>query len=639
MSHAILSSIRFRTAVKVVIDSLLLSACLVLAFALRFDDGSLGQYLPLLESTLPLFVGVQLLVLWGVTRYQLTWRYVSLHDASVMLLSSALSTLCLVLILLGVLQTGFPRGVLAINFVLSFLALCASRVFFRVMFPVMYRWRNRDEARQLASRRRRRILIVGAGGSGEQVARVACRYAYNGWELVGFVDDDPAKHGRRIHGRPVLGPISALPTILEGREIDEVLVALPVPTGKRLGEIIRLCENSPAHLSIVPRIDQIMDGVSALHQVREIKPEDLLEREPVVLDTEGIRSFIRGQRVLVTGAGGSIGCEICRQVAAMEPESLVMLGRGENSIFEALEEIRAISDVKAIPVIASVQDRDRMRAVFETFRPTLVLHAAAHKHVPLMEAYPCEAIQTNVLGTRNIVNLADEFGVRKVVLISTDKAVNPTSVMGASKRVAEMTLQAKAAVSSTSYVSVRFGNVLGSRGSVVPTMQRQISRGGPVTVTHPEMTRYFMTIPEAVQLVLQAGAMGRSGEVFVLDMGSPVRIMDLARNLIRLSGRVPDRDIQILITGPRPGEKLHEDLLTADEGVTASEHKRIYIARGDQSRLSSAEFAQILAEMEEAVKDSDDQRIRRLLCQAVPGYTPDPLRVFPTLRGAEYPAS
>ncbi|HEY3283978.1 MAG TPA: nucleoside-diphosphate sugar epimerase/dehydratase [Armatimonadota bacterium] len=633
-SSVVIADTRCRTLAKFLLDLLLVSLSLVLAFELRFDgERSFASYAPLLFQCLPIVVTLRLLALWVTTRYQLTWRYVSLHDAAQIAASTLLSTCLLSFVLLGLMGLPVPRFLLLIDSLLSLALLCAVRVFFRVLFPVLARHRNGSTAPRPLHRRR--ILIVGAGGAGEHLARAAHSLVHEGWELVGFVDDDPAKRGRRIHGRPVLGPISALPEVLESRSIDEVLVALPEPTGKRVGEIISLCEKAPAHLSIVPKIEQYLDGEAAFHQAREIKPEDLLERDPVILDAEQVRSFLSGHRVLITGAGGSIGSEICRQVAEMGPEVLIMLGRGENSIFEAIHELQATSKVKAIPVIASVQDKDRMRAVFETFRPTLVLHAAAHKHVPLMEAFPTEAIQTNVLGTRNIVNLSDEFGVKKMVLISTDKAVNPSSIMGASKRLAEMVLQAKSTVSQTEFVAVRFGNVLGSRGSVVPTMQRQIQRGGPVTVTHPDMTRYFMTIPEAVQLVLQAGAIGRSGEVFVLDMGSPVKIMDLARNLIRLSGRVPGRDIAIEFVGPRPGEKLHEDLMTAEEGVTATRHKRLAIAKGQVSRLSLAEFTQILSELEEAVRSADDEKIRRLLPRAIPTYTPDPHRWLQTLRGAE----
>jgi FlaA1/EpsC-like NDP-sugar epimerase len=333
-----------------------------------------------------------------------------------------------------------------------------------------------------------------------------------------------------------------------------------------------------------------------------------------------MRRFLTGQRILVTGAGGSIGAEICRQVAEMEPEVIIMLGRGENSIFEAVNDLKAISSASVVPVIASIQDESRMRSVFEEFQPTIVFHAAAHKHVPLMEKFPIEAIQNNVFGTRIVASLAEEFEVKKFVLISTDKAVNPTSVMGSSKRLAEMIVQAKASKEQarTEFVAVRFGNVLGSRGSVVPTMQKQIQRGGPVYITHPEMTRYFMTIPEAVQLVLQAGAMGNSSEVFVLDMGSPVKIMDLARNLIRLSGKVPGRDIEIQIVGARPGEKLHEELLTAEEGISATRHARIFVAQGQVGKLSRAEQNQILLELEVAVGQGDEAAVKRLIGQAIP---------------------
>ncbi len=618
--------LRMRMMAKGAIDCVLITLCYFMAFALLYDlDVPPFAYLFMMK-TVAVVISIRFTTLWLFSRYQPAWRYVSLHDLSQIMGATVASTFFIAGVFHFWSPGSAPRTILVIDALLNVLLLLGMRVFFRVSFPVYHRV-LRTYGEHDKKPERRRVLIIGADGMGEQVAREIGQVPYK-WDFVGFVDDNRARHGGRIHGRRVHGPISSLPIVLETLAVDEVLVALSNLSGQEVSRIVSLCENSSAHLSIVPPIDNIMKNGGP--EIRDIKPEDLLEREPITLDSKPVEEFLTGQVVLVTGAGGSIGSEICRQVAAMKPKQLIMLGRGENSIFEALYDLKAKLTqpdgsllLDPIPVIASVEDEVRMRAVFDTYRPTVVFHAAAHKHVPLMEAHPCEAIQNNVLGTRNVINLSDEFKVKKFVLISTDKAVNPTSVMGASKRIAEMTMQAKAAHSETVFVAVRFGNVLGSRGSVVPTMKKQIERGGPVTVTHPDMTRFFMIIPEAVLLVLQAAAIGNNGEVFVLDMGSPVRIMDLARNLIRLSGKIPDKDIEIKIVGMRPGEKLHEELMTAEEGVNATQYSRISVTKGQVGQLSRAELSQILRDFETAVLTSDSIHVRRLLWRAIPTYYPD----------------
>jgi FlaA1/EpsC-like NDP-sugar epimerase len=612
------SNFQMNRIAKIAIDVFLITLSILFAYAIKFDQGIPLEQQDTLFKILPLIVGVRFASFFLISRYEQAWRYVSLHDLKPVVISTLLSTLVLYTALSVVYPLSFSRGVLAIDTLLNIYFLLGIRIGFRVFYPVYSRWRKKEEDSDPPETRR--IVIVGTGEAAERVARAAQQKAHQGWCLVGFVDESETFHSRRIHGKPVLGSLPSLPDLLETEKIDEVLVAISNLTGERLRDIVSLCENSSVHLSIVPELDELLDGTAALNHVRDIKVEDLLEREPIVLDRSQMRRFLTGQRILVTGAGGSIGGEICRQVAEMEPEVIIMLGRGENSIFEAVNDLKAVSSASVVPVIASIQDESRMRSVFEEFQPTIVFHAAAHKHVPLMEKFPIEAIQNNVFGTRIVASLAEEFGVKKFVLISTDKAVNPTSVMGSSKRLAEMVVQAKASKGQTrtEFVAVRFGNVLGSRGSVVPTMQKQIQRGGPVYITHPEMTRYFMTIPEAVQLVLQAGAMGNRGEVFVLDMGSPVKIMDLARNLIRLSGKVPGRDIDIQIVGARPGEKLHEELLTAEEGISATRHSRIFVAQGQVGKLSRAEQNQLLLELEEAVAQGDEASVKRLIGQAIP---------------------
>jgi len=380
-----------------------------------------------------------------------------------------------------------------------------------------------------------------------------------------------------------LGTREDIPGIAKRYGVQEIIIAMPSAPGSVIRELVGICRQTKAELKTLPGLYELIDGQVTVNSIREVRVEDLLRREPVEVNLKEMSGYLKGHRVLVTGAGGSIGSELCRQVAGFNPSLLVLLGHDENPIFEIEQELRyKFPGLRLKTVIADVKDKVKINAVFDINKPQVVFHAAAHKHVPLMEANPEEAVKNNVLGTKNVADAADRAGTGIFVFISTDKAVNPTSVMGASKRVAEMLVQSMASKSDTCFTAVRFGNVLGSRGSVLPIFKEQLARGGPLTVTHPEMTRYFMTIPEAVQLVIQAGAMATGGEIFVLDMGEPVKIVDLAEDLIRFSGFEPYKDIDIEYTGIRPGEKLFEELLTAEEGTTATKHKRIYVAKANE---------------------------------------------------------
>ncbi|MHB1702465.1 MAG: polysaccharide biosynthesis protein, partial [Acidobacteriaceae bacterium] len=391
---------------------------------------------------------------------------------------------------------------------------------------------------------------------------------------------DPEKEGFLIHGVPVLGPRSVLPDVIRAQQVNEVIIALPMASSSAVREVVSLCTPLGVELKTLPSMHELIDGKVSISQIRNVEIEDVLQRDSVQLDMDAISGYLTGETVLVTGAGGSIGSELCRQIVRFKPKRLLILGHGENSIYEIdLELGRMGAEADIVPIIADVQDLNRIDQVFSNYRPGVVFHAAAHKHVPLMEANPEEAVKNNVFGTRNVAEAAHRHGSKRFVLISTDKAVNPANVMGASKRVAELVVQELSRRSSTTFVAVRFGNVLGSRGSVIPLFKRQIAQGGPVTVTHPDMTRYFMTIPEAAQLVIQAGAMGQGGEIFLLDMGKPVRILDLAVDLIRLSGFEPYVDIPIEFVGVRPGEKLNEELLTSVETTVATKHNRIVVAK------------------------------------------------------------
>jgi len=440
---------------------------------------------------------------------------------------------------------------------------------------------------------------------------------------VGFLDDDQSKKGMKLLGLPILGRINELGKIVKRNKIDEVLIAIPSAPGKVVRRVVDLAQESGVKHRIVPGIYEILSGKVSISQIRDVDVEDLLRREPVRLRIEEIARYIEERVVLVTGAGGSIGSEIVRQVARFRPRRVILLGRGENSLYLIEKELQqSWPKLNWRTVVADIRDREKIEYVFSKYEPQVVFHAAAHKHVPMMEENPDEAVFNNIIGTKNVVEVSLASGVERFVNISTDKAVNPTSIMGASKRVAEYIVQIAASQTGAgkSFVSVRFGNVLGSRGSVIPLFKQQIQRGGPVTVTHPEMTRYFMTIPEAAQLVLQAGGMGNNGAVYVLDMGEPVRIVDLARDLIKLSGLIPGEDIKIEYTGIRPGEKLYEELLTAEEGTEASKHEKIYVAK-----VTSGTPEVVFRKIEELVSCAHDRNpecIRRVFKELIPTYMP-----------------
>ena len=426
----------------------------------------------------------------------------------------------------------------------------------------------------------KQVLIVGAGDAGVLAVRELKNRNYRDGRPIGFIDDNRSKQKLQLLGIPVLGTRKDIARVVKGHNIDEVIIAMPSASGESVREIVQICEKSGVDLKIMPGVYDIISGDISVNPIRQVQVEDLLGRDPVSVDLEEVAGYVAGETVFITGAGGSIGSEICRQIARFNPGKLVLLGHGENSIFEIEQELRAEHPgIDYITEILDIQDRQKVYLIFARYKPGVVFHAAAHKHVPLMERNPEEALKNNIIGSQNLAEAADKTRVKTFVSISTDKAVNPTSVMGATKRTVEMLIQSLDSRSQTKFVAVRFGNVLGSNGSVIPTFKRQIAKGGPVTVTHPDMVRYFMTIPEAAQLVIQAGAMAKGGEIFILDMGKPVKIVDLAKDLIRLSGFEPDVDIKIQFTGIRPGEKLFEELLTAEEGITSTKHSRIFVAK------------------------------------------------------------
>lgn len=588
-----------------------------LAFVLRLDNPWVHYRNAILLYTLA-GIPIKAAIEYVFGLYLQTWRSIGVRDLYALVKAVSLGTVLLSALAFFIrLDFPVPRSVPLIEGGLSLLMLGGIRLAGRMLFE------HSQVSVTRASQLHRRVLVVGAGEAGTILVREMMRHPEAGLFPVGFLDDDPAKKGQKLVGLPVFGQINELPRVVKRHKIDEVLIAIPSAPGRVVRKVVDLAQQSGVKHRIVPGIYEILSGKVAISQIRNVDVEDLLRREPVRLDTSEIAGYIEDRVVLITGAGGSIGSEIVRQVARFRPTRVILLGRGENSLYQIEKELeRSWPELNWRTIVADVRDREKIEYVFSKYGPQVVFHAAAHKHVPMMEDNPDEAVFNNVGGTRNLVAVALKHGVERFVNISTDKAVNPTSIMGASKRVAEYIVQnaAEQAKSGQSFVSVRFGNVLGSRGSVIPLFKQQIRNGGPVTVTHPEMTRYFMTIPEAAQLVLQAGGLGNNGAVYVLDMGDPVRIVDLARDLIKLSGLVPGEDIDIVYSGIRPGEKLFEELLTAEEGTEASKHEKIFIAKVSVGMVSRLE--EKLEDLFACARARDPECIRRVFKELIPTYAP-----------------
>lgn len=608
--------VSYRRPLVIGVHLALWSVSLLLAAGLRFEFDIPGAY----RTTLPQLLGLTLLLrslaFWRVGLFHGLWRYSGARDLRSLVWASTLSSVGVVAVWAFMRTGAFPRSILALDYAFSILIVGGLRFGIRTIREVTL------QNAMPHSGQRRRLLVIGAGDAGEMLMREIVRTHTNKYQPLGMLDDNASKHGERIHGVPVLGPIRAVTEIAANQQIDEIIVAIPSMNGREMRELLELCRPLGAQIRTLPGVDRLIDGSVTVSQLAEVNIEDLLRRDPVRLDAEEIGRSIRGRVVMVTGAGGSIGSELCRQIARFAPERLVLVEQAENNLFQIDRTLRAeFSDVGIVPYIVDICDSKRLETVFASERPNMVFHAAAHKHVPLMELNPGEAIKNNVFGTRKVADLSHRFGVEKFVMVSTDKAVNPTSVMGVSKRVAEIYVQALSQTSGTQFVTVRFGNVLGSAGSVVPLFREQIARGGPVMVTHPEMQRYFMTIPEACQLVMQAGVMGRGGEIFVLDMGEPVKIVDLARDLIRLSGFDPDHDIEIQFSGVRPGEKLFEEIAVDEESVDKTKHPKIYVGRFRPHAFDEVERS---LERLAAVSNVEDcALVQRTFSTIVPEYTPD----------------
>lgn len=618
----IIQRVRWMRILQIVLDGSIAGLSFFGAYAIRFDGHLSAVFLTQFWMILPVIVVARLLANWGFGVYRRLWRYTGLTEmtelgCAVLTVSTAI-VVARALQLISVAGNNLSYSIIFIDMCLSFMLLSSPRVLRRLMT-------EHNQRRHWRQPTRRRGLLVGAGDAGQMVLKELIQRRDLGVDVIGLVDDDPQKVKKRIAHLTVFGTTQDLPRLVDDLMIDQVIIAMPSAPPQEIRRIVDMCRTAEVETRILPGLFELINGRVSVSQLREVSLEDLLGREPVELDSQSISGYVEDRCVLVTGAGGSIGSELCRQVMRFQPRKLLILGKGENSIFDIQQELRNKAEpVQIIPIIADIRDRARLETIFAKHRPRVVFHAAAHKHVPLMEDNVVEAISNNIKGTQNVAELSAQYGVETFVLVSSDKAVNPTSIMGATKRMAELVIQDLAQRSrSTKYVAVRFGNVLASRGSVIPLWKRQIEAGGPVTVTHPEATRYFMLIPEAVQLILQAGALGNGGEIFVLDMGKPVKIADLAHDLIRFSGLRPGQDIKIEFIGLRPGEKLYEELLTREEGLTKTVYEKIFV--GKPQPLGHDELASAILRMYQFAQKDDEPAIRRELSILVGGTVSNPV--------------
>ncbi len=631
---------RHRLAVNCVVHAMIFSLALLLSFLVRMDAGnpinSKGRswFVPIFVPCVPFFVGIKLLIFWRFKLMHGGWRYAGIRDVANIVVASwwflVVAFACVAVFVLLPDKTMrtfeppldtlhnyfalFPQGVLVLDLLATVFLTSAVRLGFRVY---------REELRPLSSEGVRRVLIIGAGDAAENIIREINRMKVDRYRVIGLVDDDPNKRDLLIHGIPVLGATQDIRRICDEDKVEEIIIAMPSASQKQLRQVIALCQGTKLKFQSLPGVRELIDGRVSVSQIRPVQINDLLGREAVELDNAAVGKFLRGRRVLITGAGGSIGSEMCRQVGNYQPQVLILVEQAETPLFDIENELRKLfPQMPLVAGICDIFDRQRVMMFWEKYRPDVVIHAAAHKHVPLMERNPSEAVKNNVLGTRNIADASCRYEVSEFVMISTDKAVNPSSVMGASKRIAEIYTQALNGRPGckTQFKAVRFGNVLGSSGSVIPTFHRQIAAGGPVTVTHPDMTRYFMTIPEAAQLVLQAAAAGTGGQIFLLDMGEPIKIVSLAEQMITLSGFRPYGDIDIVFTGTRPGEKLFEELRTKGEDIEPTVHPKVLVWKSRPTQWEQVQS--MMARFESLQNSMDRDAIVAALRQAIPEYTP-----------------
>lgn len=609
-------------------DAVLFAGALVLAYLLRFEFSLDAFFAKQLRTILIPILLLKLCTFFLFGLYKGMWRYTSTRDFWRLMQASATATLLIMafIFIFYRFEGGYSRAIFLMDGGLTILFTGGLRMAIRSFFSM--RERESPDA-YLPATLRKRILIVGAGSAGEKILREIIENNHLRYLVVGFIDDDRRKHGRSIHGIPVLGSLHEIARIVETQDVKEILIAIPSATGDQIRRIVTVCKACQIAYKTLPGMGEIIDGRVSIKALRDVNYEDLLGRSPVQLDMGEIRGYLNDRTVLVTGCGGSIGAELCRQILRFQPRTMILVDANEANLFHIEMELHNEPDGdRCRAVLGRVQDERLMTTVFEKYRPQVVFHAAAYKHVPMLEKNPWEAVVNNIIGSRVIMEMARKYGTERFVLVSTDKAVRPTNVMGASKRVTELLLHGFQGT-GTRFMAVRFGNVVGSSGSVIPVFRNQIEQGGPVTVTHPEVRRFFMTIPEAAQLILQAGGMGQGGEIFILKMGKSVKIVDMARDLIRLSGKEPDTDVKIIFTGLRHGEKLCEELSTVGEGIIPTKHDKIMVLRTgspagfppskqEQHGLLEAQ----LAELSEAADRFDAPAIRQKFREIVPEYLP-----------------
>ena len=594
-----------------IVDVITIIGVALISLLIRFDGYITPHYMHQMVDALPIMVISYIVMLLSMHLYTRIWRYAGMREMVAVLIATTLGA--------GLFYTGMyvfdkslPRSIYLISWILSTGVIGIGRMVLHYI-AMRYGGKQSTDADMVNT------LIIGAGDAGATIAREIERYHKRSRKVIGFIDDDESKFNRLMGGVRILGNRHDIPSIVKENKVKEIIIAMPSVTRNEIRNIMEICSPLKCKVNTLPGMYQLLDDEVLVSHLHPVSIEDLLERDEVRLDMDIVEHYIRDKVVLVTGAGGSIGSEICRQIMRVGPKQLLLLGHGENSIYLINQELKNIyKDGPIIPIIADIRDKQQLDQIFTQYKPQVVFHAAAHKHVPLMEIQPMAAVLNNIYGTRNVADVAGRHGVERFVMISTDKAVNPTSVMGATKRVAEKVIISMNDTYDTKYITVRFGNVLGSRGSVIPLFKKQIEAGGPVTVTDPEMTRYFMTIPEASQLVLQAGAMGKGGEVFLLDMGEPVKIIDLARNMIRLSGLEPDKDIHIKITGLRPGEKKYEELLTSEEGTNRTNHTKIF-----EAPLDTVDRDWLIDKIATFDSCETDMDVIGVLQDIIPTYTPN----------------
>lgn len=594
-----------------IVDVITIIGVALISLLIRFDGYITPHYMQQMVDALPIMVISYIVMLLSMHLYTRIWRYAGMREMVAVLIATTLGA--------GLFYTGMyvfdkslSRSIYLISWILSTGVIGIGRMVLHYI-AMQYGGKQSTDADMVNT------LIIGAGDAGATIAREIERYHKRSRKVIGFIDDDESKFNRLMGGVRILGNRHDIPSIVKENKVKEIIIAMPSVTRNEIRNIMEICSPLKCKVNTLPGMYQLLDDEVLVSHLHPVSIEDLLERDEVRLDMDIVEHYIRDKVVLVTGAGGSIGSEICRQIMRVGPKQLLLLGHGENSIYLINQELKNIyKDGPIIPIIADIRDKQQLDQIFTQYNPQVVFHAAAHKHVPLMEIQPMAAVLNNIYGTRNVADVAGRHGVERFVMISTDKAVNPTSVMGATKRVAEKVIISMNDTYDTKYITVRFGNVLGSRGSVIPLFKKQIEAGGPVTVTDPEMTRYFMTIPEASQLVLQAGAMGKGGEVFLLDMGEPVKIIDLARNMIRLSGLEPDKDIHIKITGLRPGEKKYEELLTSEEGTNRTNHTKIF-----EAPLDTVDRDWLIDKIATFDSCETDMDVIGVLQDIIPTYTPN----------------